>query len=248
MRWSLWRQATLVGLVIFFLGTAVRVAWLAGAPLRAATAELQMASDQLKGLILVVDPGHGGDDPGAVVKGTREKEITLKISLILKELLEQHGAKVVMTRTIDEDLGGPIREELGRRVAKVEENGAHLYISIHANKDSCYCWGAQTFYQKGGSAEGKALAMAIQARLRELTPTTRQALAADYFVMRTAPVPATVVEVGFLTNDKEHARLLDPAYQRTVATAVALGIADFRKQQRQTAPPAPSAEQKGPGQ
>lgn len=240
MRWSLWRQATLVGLVVFFLGTAVRVAWLAGEPYRAATAELRLAEAELQGLVIVVDPGHGGDDPGAVVKGTREKEITLNVSLMLKQLLEQYGAKVVMTRTTDEDLGGKIREELAKRVALVEQNGGHLYISVHANRDTCYCWGAQTFYQKGGMAEGKALATAIQGRLRELTPTTRQALAADYFVLRTAPVPATVVEVGFLTNEKEHARLLDPAYQRTLATAIALGIVDFRKQGARPAPSGPS--------
>lgn len=243
MRWSLWRQATLVGLVIFCLGTAVRVAWVAGQPVRQAMADLQAVGDHLKGLVVVVDPGHGGDDPGAVVKGTREKEITLSISLMLRELLEQHGAKVVMTRTKDEDLGGPLREELGRRVAMVQENGAKMYVSIHANKDSCNCWGAQTFYQKGGTPEGRALAMAIQARLRQMTSTTRQALAADYFVTRTAPVPATVVEVGFLTNAQEHAKLQDPAYQRTIATAVALGIADFRQQQAKGSAPGPAPGQ-----
>jgi N-acetylmuramoyl-L-alanine amidase len=245
---SLWRQATLVGLVIFFMGTAVRVAWLAGEPLRQASAELQNAEDYLKGLVLVVDPGHGGDDPGGVVKGTREKDITLSTSLMLKEMLEQHGAKVVMTRMTDEDLGGSLREELGRRVAMVTEHGAELYVSIHVNKDRCYCWGAQTFYQKGGSPEGKALAVAIQNRLREMTPTTRQALSANYFVLRTSPVPATVVEVGFLTNAKEHAKLLDPAYQRTIAFAVALGIADFRKQQATGARPEPPKDRQAPGQ
>ncbi|MFZ5816895.1 MAG: N-acetylmuramoyl-L-alanine amidase [Bacillota bacterium] len=231
MRWSLWRQAALVGLVVFFLGTGVRVAWVAGEPVRQANAELESSAEYLKGLVVVVDPGHGGFDPGAVVKGTREKELTLQISFLLKELLERHGARVVMTRTADEDLDKTIRGDLTRRVAMVKESGAHLYVSVHANKDSCYCWGAQTFYQKGGMPEGRALAMAIQARLREMTPTTRQALAADYFVMRTSPVPATVVEVGFLTNAKEHERLLQPDYQRTIATAIALGIADFRKQQ-----------------
>lgn len=245
MRKPLWHQAALVGLVVFFLGTGVRVAWLGGEPVRQATAELGQSGEYLKDLVIVIDPGHGGVDPGAVVKGTREKELVLQIAVIVKDLLEQQGTKVVLTRTKDEDLGGSIREELGKRVALVREHGAQLYVSIHANKDSCNCWGAQSFYQRGGTPEGKALAMAIQARLRQMTETTRHALAADYFVLRTAPVPATVVEVGFLTNAREHARLLEPSYQQKVATAIALGIADYQRQQARTAP---APEGKGPAQ
>ena len=236
MRKPLWHQAALVGLVVFFLGTGVRVAWLAGEQVRQVTAELQQNRDYLKDLVIVIDPGHGGFDPGAVVKGTREKELVLQIAMIVKDLLEQQGTKVIMTRTKDEDLGGTIREDLAQRVALVRQHDAQLYVSIHANKDSCNCWGAQSFYQRGGMPEGKALATAIQARLRQMTDTTRHALAADYFVLRTAPVPATVVEVGFLTNAREHARLLEPSYQQQVATAIALGIADYRRQQVRMAP------------
>ncbi|MFZ5826199.1 MAG: N-acetylmuramoyl-L-alanine amidase [Bacillota bacterium] len=236
MRKPLWHQAALVGLVVFFLGTGVRVAWLAGEPVRQVTAELQQNRDHLKDLVIVIDPGHGGFDPGAVVKGTREKELVLQIAMIAKDLLEPQGTKVIMTRTKDEDLGGTIREDLAKRVALVRQHNAQLYVSIHANKDSCNCWGAQSFYQRGGMPEGKALATAIQARLRQMTDTTRHALAADYFVLRTAPVPATVVEVGFLTNAREHAKLLEPSYQQQVATAIALGIADYRRQQARMAP------------
>lgn len=242
MQRTTWRQATLVGLVIFFLGSIVRGAWVAGEPARQVMQDLSEAAGYLKGLVLVVDPGHGGDDPGAVVSGVREKDITLPIALAMKELLEQHGAQVVMTRTEDVDLGGKTREELGKRVALVEQHGAQLYISVHANQDACYCWGAQTFYQKGGTAEGKALAEAIQARLRAMTPTTREALAANYFVLRSTPVPAVVVETGFLSNADERARLQQPDYQRRVATAVVLGIADFRRSTGQSPATEPEGE------
>lgn len=187
------------------------------------------APKELTGLVVVVDPGHGGTDPGAVVNGTREKVITLQISKLVKEILEERGAKVILTREEDEDLGGTLREGLDRRVAMVTEHGANLFVSIHANKDRCNCWGAQTFFQKDGDPEGQVLAKAVQARMRELTPTTRQALAANYRVLRVAKVPATVVEVGFLSNAKEHAKLLDAEYQRILATAVAHGIADYHK-------------------
>lgn len=191
--------------------------------------ELEGARRWLRGAVIVIDPGHGGDDPGAVVRGTREKEIVLEIGLQLKQVLEEQGAVVVLTRDQDVDLGGRIREELGKRVAKVNEHGAHAFVSIHANKDGCYCWGAQTFFQKNGMPAGKELALAIQNQLRKQTPTTRVALPANYFVLRTSPVPAAMVEVGFLTNDKEHQRLKDPSYQKTLATAIALGLSDFFK-------------------
>jgi len=223
------RQAALVGLAVFFLASMIRATWVLGAPVREATAELAEIGAHLKGLVIVIDPGHGGFDPGAVVQGTREKDLTLSISLMLKDLLEQQGATVIMTRTKDEDLGGTIREELSQRVQIVRESKAQLYVSVHANRDSCNCWGAQTFYQKGGMPEGQALAKAIQAQLRRLTPTTRDALAADYYVLRTSPVPSAIVEVGFLTSSKEHAQLLKPDYQKVLATAIALGIADYRK-------------------
>ena len=225
------RQVALAGLALFLLGLLARTAWTGRPAVAAMQAQLSDSGRYLKGVVVIVDPGHGGHDPGAVVDGTLEKHIVLDIAQSLKGMLEQHGAKVVLTRDSDRSLGGPIREDLSRRVAMIKDHKAAVYVSIHANKDSCNCWGAQTFYQKKGMPAGKNLAEAIQGQLRRLTPTTRVALAADYYVLRTSPVPAAMVEVGFLTNAKEKAQLQDPAYQRTVATAVALGLADFFKGQ-----------------
>jgi N-acetylmuramoyl-L-alanine amidase len=225
-----WRQAAVAGLALLLLMTLVRTAW-TGAQVAAVHAQVSDAGRWVRGRVILIDPGHGGDDPGAVVQGTLEKHIVLEIGLQVKKLLEEQGATVYLTREKDEDLGGPIREELGRRVAMVDQRRAHVYVSIHANKDSCFCWGAQTFYQKDGMPTGKELALAIQTQMRKLTTTTRVALPADYFVLRTSPVPAAMVEVGFLTNAKEHRQLLDPAYQRTLASAIVLGLADFFKTQ-----------------
>ncbi|MDB4896110.1 MAG: N-acetylmuramoyl-L-alanine amidase [Firmicutes bacterium] len=230
MRRYAWRQAAIAGLALLLMAAVVRTAW-TGARTVMVDAQLKDAGRWLRGRVLVLDPGHGGDDPGAVVRGTLEKHLVLEIGLTLKRLLEEQGATVVMTRDEDVDLGGPIREELGRRVALVGQHGAHVYVSIHANKDGCNCWGAQTFYQKDGMPAGQELALAIQNRLRKLTPTTRVALPANYFVLRTSPVAAAMVEVGFLTNAHEQGQLKDPAYQRTLATAMALGLADFFRSQ-----------------
>lgn len=224
------RQVALAGLALFLLALLSRTAW-TGHVAAAIQERLNDSGRYLKGVVVVVDPGHGGEDPGAEVSGTLEKHIVLDIAKELKALLEQQGATVVLTRDSDVSLGGPQREELGRRVAKVEEHKGAVFVSIHANKDGCNCWGAQTFFQKNGMPAGKDLALAIQAQLRRLTPTTRVALPANYFVLRNSPVPAALVEVGFLTNAKEKARLQEPGYQRTVAMAVVLGLADFMKGQ-----------------
>jgi N-acetylmuramoyl-L-alanine amidase len=225
------RQVMAIGLALFFVGVVMAgEAWTSRRAVQG-SAELAEAGRYLRGRVVAVDPGHGGHDPGAVVGSTLEKDLVLAISLKLQAVLEQQGATVVMTRTRDVSLGGAIRTDLGRRVNLAKEQGANVYVSIHANKDSCRCWGAQTFYQKDGKPAGRELATAIQGQLRRLTPTTRSALAADYYVLREFPAPAAMVEVGFLTDPRERARLLDPGYQQTVVTAVALGLADFFRAQ-----------------
>jgi len=226
-----WRQVVIAGLALLLLGSLGRVVAMNRA-IAAVQSRLTESGRWLKGVVVVVDPGHGGDDPGAVVAGTKEKYLVLDIAKALKQMLEEQGARVILTRDADVDLGGRTREELGKRVAMVGQHRAQTYVSIHANKDGCKCWGAQTFYAKhGGRPEGKQLAVAIQQRLRQMTPTTREALPADLFVLRESPVPSAMVEVGFLTDGAERQRLQDPLYQHKLATAVALGLADFFRSQ-----------------
>ncbi len=232
------RQVAAAGLALFVLIMMVRAAWTEARSVMV-RAELDQAARWLRGAVIVLDPGHGGDDPGAVVGKTLEKTLTLQIAFQLKQVLEAQGARVILTRSRDEDLGGPIREELARRVALVDRHKAHIFVSVHANKDHCRCWGAQTFYQKDGMPAGQQMALLIQRRLREMTPTTRSALPADYFVLRTSPVPSAMVEVGFLTHEPERRRLMEPDYQQTLARAIALGLADFFRSQ------VPEAESQG---
>lgn len=252
----MWRYLPWVVAAAFVVGLVGRTVVFAG---RGMVAQEQLDGQKrwVSGKVIVLDPGHGGDDPGVIVSGIKEKDVILPVSLKTKAALEALGAKVILTRETDIDLGGKIREELTKRVDMVAQNGAQLYVSIHANKLNCNCWGAQTFYQRleGAAAQpdaqsapplqpgasrleqGKALAFAIQNQLRKWTPTTRTALQANYYVLRTAPVPAALVEIGFLSNSKEAANLRDPAYQVLVANAIALGIADYFQQEGSTRPP-----------
>jgi len=220
-----------MGLVLLFVAVALRAALSGGqTSRREGPEEPERPPGTLSGMVVVVDPGHGGWDPGAVVDGVREKEITLQVALLVKEMLEERDARVILTREDDTHFARSVREDLRQRVALVAEHQADIYLSLHANKDRCNCWGAQTFYQKGGLPEGKILAMAIQNRLRALTETTRYALPADYYVLRNSQVPATIVEMGFLSNPSERERLQQPEYQRTVARAIAEGVEAYRRQ------------------
>lgn len=207
-------------------------------------------TERVAGRVVVIDPGHGGKDPGAVAaNGLLEKDVTLAVALHLERLLQRAAVHVVLTRRDDTDLADPqarVRknQDLSRRVALAREAGADLFVSIHANSfPGASLSGAQTFYYPGRD-DGRTLAERIQDRLvRELGPNRRQAAAADYYVLREAPVPAVVIEVGFLSHPRESELLASPAYQRRVAEAIYRGIVDY------LASPYPAAgpPQAGPG-
>ncbi len=181
---------------------------------------------------IVIDPGHGGSDPGAVGEGgVAEKDVNLAVARRLALLLSQAGAEVFLTRTGDYHLGEaevPGPEDLARRVGLVARHGAELFVSIHGNSfPSSQWWGAQVFYHPD-SPEGRRLACLIQQEfLKALGESYRWAMAEDFFVLRRAGVPAVVVEVGFLSNPREEALLSDPAYQAKLAWCIYAGIVRF---------------------
>lgn len=190
--------------------------------------------------VVVVDPGHGGIDPGAVgPAGTREKDITLAISLRLKQLLDQAGAVVVMTRESDTDLGTPgkslgerKREDLDRRIGLCHERGGEIYLGIQANAFGTRWTGAQTFYDPR-SEESRQLAEAIQEELRRiLANTNRRAKALDAYILRHLIIPAVIVEVGFLSNPAEEQLLNDPYYQQKLALAIYSGVVQYLAHQQ----------------
>lgn len=192
--------------------------------------EMPVMSYVVANKIIVIDPGHGGRDTGAVRGDIVEKDITLSISQKLAKELSQAGAAVILTRNSDTDMSQDgenltKREDLTARVKKANENNADLYISIHTNAETNPRWfGAQTFYYPKSEAS-KALAESIQAELISiLGNTTRKALPGDYFVMENTEMPAVIVEVGFISNYREGRLLLDEEYQSKVAFAIFSGI------------------------
>lgn len=190
----------------------------------------------LGGLVIAVDPGHGGYDGGAVgrVSGTPEKGLNLDVALRLADHLREQGAEVVLTRTDDYalcDEDPPIRKKLQdmqRRAAIIVGSEADMVLSIHMNEYAGRSQsGPQVFYREECPA-GRLLAGAIQsAMVKGLSPSReRTALSGDYYIL-TLGVPSALVECGFLSNREEEARLLTEDYREKVAAAIAQGIVDW---------------------
>ncbi|MGL5674897.1 MAG: N-acetylmuramoyl-L-alanine amidase CwlD [Cellulosilyticaceae bacterium] len=189
--------------------------------------------------VIVIDPGHGGHDPGKVgSKGVHEDEINLQIAMKLKNYLEQSGATVIMTRTDDSYLEGPggnthKRKDMSHRKQVMEVSEADVLISIHQNAfTQPQVRGAQVFYYKD-SEEAKLLATNVQKAIQDFADSnnTRKIKSSkDYYVLKVSEMPGIIIECGFLTNEEEEALLVSEAYQDKVAWAIYRGIVSFFEQ------------------
>ena len=140
-----------------------------------ASAAIEAMSWALANKMIVVDPGHGGVDPGAIGPGgTLEKDLTLQIAKRLEKTLSRAGALVAITREKDVDYGSPEKslyerkkEDLQKRVAFTKEQKAEIYLNIQTNSYGTKCQGAQVFYNPK-SVESVKLAKAIQAEMKHV--------------------------------------------------------------------------------
>lgn len=186
--------------------------------------------------VIVIDPGHGGYDPGKVgLKGSHEKDINLAIALKLKDYLEQSGAKVVMTRTQDEDLDGlPDKfnknSDMRRRKEIINDSEADILISIHQNAfTQSEVRGAQVFYYNE-SNNAKSLAKHVQTSIKENADVNNQRKiksTENYYVLKVSIMPGIIIECGFLTNPEEAAALNSTEYQDKMAWSIYAGIVKY---------------------
>lgn len=186
--------------------------------------------------VVVIDAGHGGNDPGKVgVDGSLEKDINLQIAIRLKEYLEQSDIDVVMTR--DEDVGLYTAEDSRKKMADMQnrcklinETAPELVVSIHQNSyHEEYVSGGQVFYYKD-SAEGKRLAETLQKRFSYVLgdENRRQAKAnGNYYLLLHVKSPIVIAECGFLSNRKEAALLQQEEYQDKLAWTLHMGIMEY---------------------
>jgi N-acetylmuramoyl-L-alanine amidase len=177
-------------------------------------------------VVVVLDPGHGGRDPGAVgIGGLQEKQVIFPISLRVAELLEQQGVMVVMTRRNDATLDLQARVDIANRAR------GNVFVSIHANAISMSrpdVNGIETYF---ASENGRRLASTLQASMLAATGMNdRGVKQARFFVLRHTAMPAALVEVGFVTGAQDAPRLADPAWRETMAQAIARGILQYIQQ------------------
>ena len=190
----------------------------------------------LTGRLIVIDPGHGGYDGGTngTSLNTREADINLAISLLLRQKLESVGASVIMTRETEDAVAGRKQEDMAKRREIIRSSNADIVLSIHQNShpNGVY-FGPQIFYAEG-SEKGKILAQTIQQAMNEAlnTEKPRAATAGDYYILNSGSMPCVIIESGFLSNYKDEKNLREPAYQDKVAESILNGtLAYFRDQE-----------------
>jgi N-acetylmuramoyl-L-alanine amidase len=174
-------------------------------------------------VVVAIDPGHGGRDPGAVgIGGLQEKQVIFPISQRVAALLEAQGVVVVMTRQQDTTLDLQVRADIANRAQ------ANLFVSIHANAISMSrpdVNGIETYHS---SESGRRLAATLQASMLAATGMRdRGVKQARFYVLRATNMPSALVEVGFVTGAQDAPRLADPAWRETMAQAIARGILQY---------------------
>ncbi len=186
---------------------------------------------------IIIDIGHGGNDPGKVgINNALEKDINLAIGLYLTEYLSAAGYQVTLTRETDTSLAEPDASnqklsDLKNRVALINRSGPSAVISIHQNSyPDKNVRGAQVFY--GSSEESKNFASYVQSQLkRVLNPNNTRTIREnpDYYLFRHTACPIIIAECGFLSNYEEANLLITESYQRQIAWAIHMGTIQFLK-------------------
>ena len=188
--------------------------------------------------VIVIDAGHGTPDEGAESNnGVTEAEINLRIALKLQNLLEQSGAKVILTRSNETAIYDidkkTLREkkvsDIHNRVKIGNESSADIFVSIHLNKiPQNQYWGWQCFYNQ--NEKSKILAENLQNNLNEAIQKENKRIAMKLdtvYIIKNVEIPISIVECGFLSNEEEEKRLQEDDYQNRLAWGIYNGIMDY---------------------
>lgn len=179
-------------------------------------------SGGLKGKLIIVDPGHGGSDPGMLgtTYNTLEKNLNLQTALYLRDYLRSSGARVEMTRVQD------VKPSLEQRARLSRTVGADAFVSVHYNSSPKKISGTLTFFYS--ESKDLKLAHAIEGQLAKGIGLKSNGVSfGDYHVLRENNVPSALMELGFLTNSGDEAMVRTSSYQKKAARAIADGLAVY---------------------
>lgn len=193
-----------------------------------------LSGSPVQNRIIVIDPGHGGlnangrMDPGALYGNMQEKDITLAVANRVTAKLRAAGANVVQTRTGDVNRTFLLED----RVQIARDNKAELFVSIHVNSAGSPAGsGTETYYdssKNANSAESRELAEEIQKQLIALAGTKNRGVKDNsYYVIREQNIPSVLVELGFISNAEDRAKLASPEYHEIFAQAIFQGIYNY---------------------
>ena len=186
---------------------------------------LQLPDIKRNKFYVVIDPGHGGPDPGAIgIGGLRETDVVLDVSKRVKKLLSEKGVMVKLTRNNE------IALDLPPRVSIANKTDADIFVSIHANASRGKrrdINGLETFYYTGW--RGRLLAKKIQKQILKVSPGSpdRGVRQGRYFVIKNTRMPAVLVEIGFLTGRLDARRLEKSIHRERIAYAITKGILEY---------------------
>lgn len=184
-------------------------------------------SEPLKGEIIVLDPGHGGSDPGALYKQLVEKNLSLQEAHYLKTDLEKLGATVILTRNTDNYISLDKRAELPKKVH------ADLFISLHANASRLHHLHGMTVYYNNYVFKGdennypilsKRLAFVVHSSMKQLPMHDFGIRSNDFKVLRKNSVPSILIELGYLDNKNDRKLLEKTAFIKTAMKSIANGV------------------------
>lgn len=195
-----------------------------------------------EGRIVVIDPGHGGEDPGAVgACGVLEKDVNLSVALELADALISNGYTVIMTRTTDKMLYSPDENikgmrklsDLKNRCKIVEGLADPIFVSLHVNSFGAAKYsGLQVYYSNDDASRG--LAESIQSTVKEqLQPDNNRKIkdGKNIYVLDNTPCTSVLIECGFISNVDECKKLSTKEYQKQLSFSIACGIIEYIKSQ-----------------
>ena len=188
----------------------------------------------LLGIVITIDPGHGGRDPGTMYNSIKEKDLNLEISKALEKELTKNGAIVYMIRTSDIDLSSIYdskkkRGDLYRRLLKIKENKSNLYLSIHINwyQNSTHK-GAEVLYNSINK-NNKILAEAIMNEFKTNQKSKRELKKTNLYMYKNITIPGVLIETGYLSNPTERRLLQSESYQKELAKSITNGVKNYLK-------------------
>lgn len=195
---------------------------------------LDKKKEVFTGIVIVIDPGHGGNDPGARTKEVDEDILNLQISLKLKEKLEKMGASVILTRDGDYDLAQADasnikKSDMKERAKILDQDNVTLFLSIHGNISlDRKCSGAVVYYRIDDEIS-KQLAQCIMDELKITTSSRYEIKKGDFYLLNNTSNLGVLIETGFLSNPQDLKKLQQSDYQSQLAEAILNGIYHFLK-------------------